>query len=327
VAGRFVLVRLTKIAGADLNVFDFDYDLNFMAFFLNADEQVYGRYGGRDAKSAEARLSLAGLRYALAAALDAHRRRPRAVPQPKSKPLRVERYLAARHLKRGECIHCHQVYEFRREQEKAAGKWNREEVWRYPLPENVGLTLDVDQGDRVRSVAKGSAAERAGLRGGDLLRTLNGGTVASLADAQYALHRAPVQGETAVTWRRDGKEMTGRLRLAAGWRHTNITWRPSLLDLLPATSLHGTDLGAAEKKALGLGPRRLAFRQDRPIPKDLAVIGLREADVVLGLDGRVLHMTVAEFLAHLRRNYLVGDRVTLNVLRQGNRVDLPLTLR
>ena len=326
-AERFVLVRLTRISGADLNVFDYDYDLNFMAFFLNADEHIYGRYGGRDAKSAEARLSLAGLRYALSAALDAHRRRPRAAPPPKQKPLRVEDYPAARRLKPGQCIHCHQVYEFRREQQKAEGKWNREEIWRYPLPENVGLVLDVDQGDRVRAVAKGSAAERAGLRAGDLLRTLNGRTVASLADAQYALHRAPVKGEIPVTWRRDGKERTGTLHLAAGWRRTNITWRPSLLDLLPATSLYGTDLSAAEKKALGLGARRLAFRQDRPIPKDLAAIGLREMDVVIGLDGRVLNMTVAEFLAYVRRNYLVGDRVSLNVLRQGKRVDLPLRLR
>lgn len=326
-AGRFVLVRLTRITGADLNVFDFDYDLNFMAFFLNADEHVYGRYGGRDARSAEARLSLAGLRYALRAALDAHRRQTGKSLPAKRKPLRVEEYPAARRLKPGQCIHCHQVYEFRRERQKAEGKWDREEIWRYPLPENVGLVLDVDQGDRVRAVLKGSAAERAGLRPGDLLRTLDGRTLASLADVQYALHRAPRKGEIPVTWRRGGKEMTGRLRLAVGWRHTNITWRPSLLDLLPATSLYGTDLSAAEKQALGLDPRRLAFRQDRPIPKDLAAIGLRETDVILGFGGQVMNMTVAEFLAHVRRNHLVGDRVSLNVLRQGKRVELPLPLR
>jgi hypothetical protein len=42
-------VRLVKITGVDLNVFDFDYDLTFAVFFLNAQGKVLGRYGGRDA--------------------------------------------------------------------------------------------------------------------------------------------------------------------------------------------------------------------------------------------------------------------------------------
>jgi len=40
----------------DLRLFDFfDHDLNFFVFFISADERVYGRYGGRDGKSAEGR--------------------------------------------------------------------------------------------------------------------------------------------------------------------------------------------------------------------------------------------------------------------------------
>ncbi len=323
-----MLVRLTKISGADLNVFDFDYDLNFVAFFLNADEKVYGRYGGRDGKSAEGRLSLDGLRYALARALEAHRRGPEgAAPPAKKKPLLVDDYPAAARLKRGECIHCHQVFEFRRELDKAEGRFRKADVWRYPLPENVGLTLDNDQGDLVRAVVPGSPAARAGLRAGDVLGTLNGVPVASFADAQYALHRAPAAGEVPVTWRRGDRAMSAALAVADGWRRTNITWRPSLLDILISPSLYGDDLGAREKAALGLSQRRLAFRQDRPIPKDLAAIGLREDDVIVGVDGLEPEMTMLEFLGHLRRNYLVGERVTLRVLRDGKRVTLPLTLR
>ena len=36
----------------DLRRFEFDFDLTWYAFFLNADETIYGRYGGRDATSA-----------------------------------------------------------------------------------------------------------------------------------------------------------------------------------------------------------------------------------------------------------------------------------
>ena len=68
-----MLVLRTSMRGVDLNIFDFDYDLTWAAFFLNAKEHIYGRYGGRDAGSADGRLSLAGLRYALRAALAAHR--------------------------------------------------------------------------------------------------------------------------------------------------------------------------------------------------------------------------------------------------------------
>ena len=63
-------VRLPRLDGVDLNLFQFDFDLTMMIFFLNADEHIYGRYGGRDGKNPDGRHSLAGLRYAMQAALD-----------------------------------------------------------------------------------------------------------------------------------------------------------------------------------------------------------------------------------------------------------------
>ncbi len=260
------------------------------------------------------------------AALDAHRAHPPAPPRAPAAALRVEDYPAARRAG-GQCIHCHQVNEFRRAALKAAGTWTRELVWAYPLPENVGITLEVDAGNRVRSVRPDSPAAAIGLKPGDRLRTLNGFAVASFADAQYALHRAPVRGTIPVTWQRGAQTMTANLPLADGWRKTNVTWRPSMLDVLPGLALYGEDLTAAEKMALGLSPKRLAFRQQQPIPKDAAAAGVRAGDIVVGIDGADLEMTVDQFLAHVRRNFLVGDRVTLNVLRDGKRVDLPMVLK
>jgi hypothetical protein len=321
-----VLVRLLKIAGVDLNVFDFDYDLTWAGFFLSADEKIYGRYGSRDAASAEGRLSLAGLRHAMQAALDAHRREAKSPLPRRSKSLRVEDYPAAGEVGKG-CIHCHQVHEFRRSQRKSARLWQREEVWGYPLPENVGLTLEVDRGNVVRSVQAGTAAAKAGVRPGDAIRSVNGIAVASQADFQYGLHRAVWKGKIALSWERAGKTLTGELALAEGWKKTNITWRPSLLDILPALTVHGDDLTAAEKKALGLPAKRLAFRQDSTVHSQARAAGVRAGDVIVGLAGQSLDMTVEEFLAHVRRNYLVGDRITLQVIRDGKRLDLPMTLK
>ncbi len=327
-AAKFVLVRLPRITGVDLRLFDFDHDLNFYVFFLGPDERVYGRYGGRDGKSAEGRLSMASLRYAMNAAIEAHANRPKEPPPPRpGKPILAEEFAAAKRLRKGECIHCHQVNEFRREEQKKDGTWSKDRLWRYPLPENVGITLAVDQGDLVKSVTEQSPAARAGLKAGDTLRTINGIGISSFADAQFALDRAPAEGDIDIGWRRDGKSLSAKLKPTQDWKRTNITWRPSLLDILAASVLHGDDLGAKEKKALGLGEKRLAFRQDRPIPNELKGIGLREEDVVIGIEGLTLEMKVPEFLAFLRRNYLAGEKITLNVLRDGKRVDLPLTLK
>jgi serine protease Do len=327
VADQFVRVRLLKISGVDLNVFDFDYDLTWAAFLMSADERIYGRYGGRDASSADSRLSLPGLKVALRAALAAHRRAPSERSEARAdKPLLAEEYPAAKRMHKGECIHCHQVYEFRRAALKATGQWHPEERWAYPLPENIGLTLDVDQGDRLRAVAPDSPAGRAGLRAGDTLRTVRGLPVASFADVQYALHGAPAKGRISVSWQRDGETKTAMLELAEGWRKTNVTWRPSLLDILPSLSVFGEDLSADEKSRLGLTPQRLAFRQQQPVHALARTAGVREGDVIIGIDGEALEMTMLEFLAHVRKNYLVGDRITLNIIRDGQRLNLPQTL-
>src|SRR5947209_4089124 len=112
--------------GVNLNVIDFDYDLVWAALFLNADEHVYGRYGGRDAESADRYLSLAGLKYALEQALAAHRRWTNEPSAAAAAPVRrVEEYPAAKGLKETACIHCHQVYDFGREAALASGTWRR----------------------------------------------------------------------------------------------------------------------------------------------------------------------------------------------------------
>lgn len=219
--------------GIDLNVFDFDYDLTFMVFFLNADGKVYGRYGGRDSKSAGGRLSIAGLRHAMNAALQAHRREGNAQAGGANKPLLAESIPGIAELKVDSCIHCHQIYDARRENLVKANQWTSDLFWVYPPPENVGFTLDNDQGNKVVSVSADSPAGRAGLKVGDLLQSLNDVPVASFGDAQYGLHKAPLSGSIPIAWSRDGKTLKADLNVAAGWRKTDLKWRPSIRDLSP----------------------------------------------------------------------------------------------
>lgn len=241
------------------------------------------------------------------------------------KPLLPEGYAAAgRH--RG-CIHCHNINEFRRADLKAAGTWDRASVWVYPLPENVGITLDVDAGNRVKAVRPGSPAEAAGLKRGDALTRLNGVNVASFADATYGLHKAPAKGPIPVAWDRGGKPMSGTLEVADGWRKTNVTWRPSMLDILPAVPFSGDDLTAAEKAKLGLPAARAAFRQTDPVNDALKAAGVRAGDVVVGFDGAAVDGAIGNLLGHVRRNYLVGDTLTVNLIRDGKPATVRLVLK
>jgi S1-C subfamily serine protease len=49
--------------------------------------------------------------------------------------------------------------------------------------------------------------------------------------------------------------------------------------------------------------------------------------VVIGFDGKAVEGKWTDLLGHVRRNYLVGDVLTVNVVRDGKPVDVKLTLR
>ncbi len=319
VADKFIRVRLTRIEGLDLNLFDFDYDLTFIVFFLNAEEKVYARYGGRDDQDADNRQSLAGLKHTMASVLRMHERdeksfAPRSRPEP-----RINRG-------RGGCMHCHQVRQSHDTDLRRAGKWSQDDLWRYPLPENLGFKLEVDRGNVVQEVKEKSPAAAAGLEPGDTLQRLNGVPVHSFADAQFALDLAPKSGAIEAAWLRDDKLMTGRLALSEGWRRTDVSWRRSLQDHVPSVRLFGRNLPAEEKKTLGLSEKQLAFRHRDAVHAQAAAAGIRAGDIIIGLDDQHLEMESTDLLPYVRRRYVIGDRVTVNLLREGKRMSLAMTL-
>jgi S1-C subfamily serine protease len=59
----------------------------------------------------------------------------------------------------------------------------------------------------------------------------------------------------------------------------------------------------------------------------LKKVGVRSGDIVLGFDNKPLEMTAEEFTRYVQNNYLVGDKVTINVLRDGKRQDFEMTLQ
>ena len=146
-AGEFVRVRITRIDDYDLNLFEFDYDLTFAVFFMNADSKVYARYGGRDAKDADNRQSLEGLKYTMQSVLAMHERETKQfAPRTEAKQTYLRDVTG---WYGGGCMHCHQVQEAINDKLVRTGDWRRERAWRFPLPENIGVRLEVDRGNVV----------------------------------------------------------------------------------------------------------------------------------------------------------------------------------
>src|SRR5262245_50718631 len=193
----------------DLARFEFDYDTTWHGFFLDADLNIYSRYGGRDEASADGRQSKESLLTTMGEVLEVHQRRQaradrrtssqdndrrsvRSAPTEIPSPTRG----GGEHLQRGRldfgfhpppgngttpadipclkrahqgCVHCHQVREFRLLQDFHDGKFQREQLFVYPLPENIGLNFDRDHGHRIKEVLPDSPAAMAGLAVGDIV--------------------------------------------------------------------------------------------------------------------------------------------------------------
>jgi serine protease Do len=294
-----------------------------MVFFISADERVYARYGGRDSKNADNRQSLEGLRYTMASVLQMHRQQaPDFAPRHESRPQFIRDIAGER---RG-CFHCHQVKETLNQKLVEAGNWTRDKVWRYPLPENLGFRLEVDRGNVVESVTAESAAARGGLKKGDLIRRIANVPIHAFGDAQFALDHAQPVGRLDIAWTTNGTEHAGTLDLAKGWKRTDIAWRTSLRRLIPDLPLYGPDLNAGERAKLGLAKGKLGFRQNERLHSRAKAAGVQVGDIILGVDGRELEMNVDDFLRFIQSEYLVGDEIVLVVLRNGQRLKIPLVL-
>jgi len=326
-----VLARIVNMRGVDLRRFEFDYDLTWAGFFFASDGTILGRFGGRDGPSPDKYLTLPGLKHAMKSAIDRNGRpagKPMetALSETADKIRHVEDYPASRRLKANACIHCHQVYDFRRDYARSKNTFTREQIWVYPLPENLGFSIDPNQQNRITSVKADSPAAKAGLKAADELIFIDREHIASFADIQHALHVAPNEGSIRFTWMRNGKRNEAEVDLPARWRETDISWRESMWNLEPSASVYGKDLTEAEKKSLGLKATQVAFRQGDYVPPAAASAGIRKGDIILGIKGKELEMNMLQFNVYVRLNYKPGEKVVYEFLRGGKRQEAAVTL-
>jgi hypothetical protein len=346
---EYICVRIPTANALDLSRFQFDFDLSFAVFLLDADLNIYGRYGTRSERPETEDISLEGLRKAMAQALELHRKRASIDPELAGKQAKPARYATPRDIPglsgkynatldyegsvARSCIHCHQIREAQRRALRATGdRFPDEVLYPYPDPEVVGLKLDPKEMARVERLAPGSAAEKDGFKAGDDVVTLDGQTLLSIADFQWVLHNAPATAMLAASVRRDGNTIPLKLTLAAGWRRGNISWRPT------SWQLRQIGLGGMKLDSMDEAARRGAnIPQDRMALKIAHVgeygehaiakrAGLKKGDVIVSYDGVDRPMTESQLFDYTLREKHPGDQVTVTVIRDGARKTLPYTI-
>src|SRR6266700_7903440 len=73
VLSDYVCVRVVRMDDVDIGLFDRDWNNAIYFFVLNADEQIYMRYGGRESQSPDTYLNLISIELAAKQGLELHR--------------------------------------------------------------------------------------------------------------------------------------------------------------------------------------------------------------------------------------------------------------
>jgi serine protease Do len=349
---KFVRVRVVSTNGLDLSLFQFDTDQSSAVFMLNADGTIYGRYGTRSHHTAwEDDLSVDGLARALEGTLELHAKFPQVkaslaakrgpapdFPVPEKFPSLAGKYTdkldyAGNVVK--SCIHCHQIGDAQR-------RWHREQpapfgeeiLFQYPHPKSLGLILDPKQRATVLRVDPGTPAAAAGFEKGDVIRTMNGQPLLSIADVQWVLHRTPAAGGVVkATVLRTGNPRDIALTLAEGWRgRDDLSWRASSWELRRAGlgAMKLDELTPDERSAASLPAETKALmvkHVGQYAPHDVAKkAGIVKGDILLGFDGKPFTRET-DVLAYALREKKAGDKVDVEIQRGGEKRKVTITLQ
>ncbi len=312
----------------DIALFERDWNNTLYYFIMNADEQIYMRYGGRDATGPMAYLDLNSIELALAKGLELHRKyqqgelpkteRPKPL-YPREIPPLVERTFA-----RNQCVECHLIGDYKlihREQTGALDKL--EDMYRWPDIKKIGIELDVPKGLVVKEAR--DAVQAAGMAAGDRIAAVNGTPVWTFGDLQYYYDKVPRNAkQLQITVDRGGQPVDLSVALPERWWLTDLRFRQ--LSIEPRAEFDSRPLTEAEKRKYELKLDGFAGQVTRigGFARLLKVHELAVGDIVYAADGveRDEIANSAELFIKLRKK--AGDTVTLDVIRDGKRIKMPV---
>ena len=303
----YVCIRIADLTGVDIGLFEFDPDSTLYCFILNADEQIYMRFGGRDDESAETFLNAESLEIALERGLEQHEKQKAAdAPKPKRPdPFFPRDYPDIKNdeIAKGKCVHCHHLGQAKTKMLQSQGKLDRmKDMWIYPDIKRLGLQIDPEKGleiDGVEGVAKD------------------------------ALNKHPMESKTLkLTVLRKDEEVELELPLGKWWRVTDIARRAGTHALEPFPEFWGKELDKSEKRKLGIKEDEFGLEITKFWVKTNAqAAGVQVGDVVYAVDD----LTTIEYTTNpttwIRLNKDAGDTITVKVLRNGKKLEFSFKLK
>lgn len=348
---QFVRVRVVSTNNLDLSLFQYDYDQSFAVFFLNAEQTIYGRFGTRSHRTNwVGDVSVQGLAKSMQGALDLHanaakykdalaaKRGPAPLfPVPEKFPS-LGKYGPKLNYEGNvvqSCIHCHQIGDAIKETYRKKKEPLPEEVlYPYPHPKSQGLILDPKERATVEKVEAGSTAAKAGFQAGDVIRSLNGQPLLSMADMQWVLHHTSSAGDTLTAdVQRAGKTVALKWALPKGWRQAdNISWRASSWGLrrmatggMLLEEPEAKDIPASVPKgALALRVKHVGQFGPHAAAKNA---GVQQNDILISFDGRTDLKRETDIFAHALQTRKAGDKVPLILLRNGKEVKATIPMQ
>uniref|UniRef100_A0A7C2JZE7 PDZ domain-containing protein n=1 Tax=Schlesneria paludicola TaxID=360056 RepID=A0A7C2JZE7_9PLAN len=349
---KFVCVRIPQTNGVDLAKFQIDYDMSFAVMYFHADGSILGRFGTRTGRDNEDEdMQLEGFADSMNRVLELHEQyRPGAawslakqgpapeIARPELFPTLKDKYTDRLDYEGKvvqSCIHCHQIREAQRLTYRQANKPVPDDLlFPWPSLSVIGLKCDPRTATTVATVEPNSVAAKAGLQPGDRLAKLQGQPLVSVADAQWVLQQAGHEASIPVEVERNGKTIAATLDLPAGWRRTSdISWRVTTWDLrrMAFGGMVLKDLPDEERASRKLPADTLALKiehvgqyGDHARAKQA---GLQKDDIVVGYDGRTDLLTETALLAYAMQHKKPGDKVAIEVLRDGQRKTMTITLQ
>jgi hypothetical protein len=325
---QYVCVRITRMDDVDVGLFDRDWNNAVYFFALNAEEQIYFRYGGRDSASPDTYLNLDSLGAGLGEGLAMHRRytagelklpaRPKPF-FPREIPLLVKRTFAQR-----QCVECHLVGDFQNIQREQDGTLDKlTHLYRSPDIKTIGIELDVPKGLVVKE-ARGAVAAAA-MKAGDRITAVNGMAVLTFADLQYRYDQVDRRAsQVKIAVKREGADVELAVSLPERWWWTDLRFRQSSVD--PRLDFEDRPLTSEEKAKLGLRPDGFAsqVKHVAELAKAMGSHDLRVGDVIVAVDGveRDDLANTAELYLKLRKK--AGEAAMLDVIRDGQKIKMQL---
>lgn len=325
---QYVCVRITHMDNTDIALFDRDWNNAVYFFLLNEDERMYMRYGGRDADSADTYLDMSSMELALKQGLTLHQRylagNLKLPDRPKPKYPREIPLLVQRTYARHACVECHLIGDFQNIQREQDGKLDKlTHLYRSPDIKTLGIQLDVPKGLVVKEVR--DAALAAGLRAGDRIAGWNGTPVWTFGDVQYRYDQVDrAAKEIHVTVEREGGPVELTLALPVRWWWTDLRWRQSSVD--PRQNFEARPLTDDEKRKYGFALDGFASYV-KYVPEGARLRKsheLRQGDIIFAVDGVERDALANTADLFIKLHCKAGDSVVLRVLRDGQRIEMPL---